>query len=327
MDNKLYKPLKYISIEEAVRNSIHYIDKRRTGEIKSLKTPWKKFNDSGLGGLEWQTITTIGGISGSGKTAIINSLESALFDLNPLEDFYVLSFNFEMLSRNLITRKFSTQLNLTTKQINSGEGALSDELMEKVKEEGKRLSTYKVLYVDIPGTIAELEATILEVYYKINKVSKPTPTGLVVSLDHSLLVKSDGGESEREMLMGIMEMFNKLKKRIKCITIVATQMNRDIEQPERLTNPNLHYPKRKDIFGGEGLFMYSDTVLVSMNPMALGLNSYGPNKLPVEDRLYWHFLKQRESMPFIAVMKNELAFNKVTDWPIDLNKRIDLNNI
>ena len=109
--------LNSITIEEAAKRSIEYIHKRKTGAIKSLLTPWRKFNYVGLGGLEWQTIVTIAGMSGSGKTAILNELETALCELNPDEEFEVLSFNFEMLARNLVSRKLSKALTVSTVSI------------------------------------------------------------------------------------------------------------------------------------------------------------------------------------------------------------------
>lgn len=39
--------------------SIAYIGKRKTGEIKSLKTKWKGFNSIGMDGLEWGSLTVV----------------------------------------------------------------------------------------------------------------------------------------------------------------------------------------------------------------------------------------------------------------------------
>ena len=93
-----HKPLPWRHISKASNAALRYIDGRRKGEIKSLITPWKKFNRISMGGIEWQTITTIAGMSGSGKTAILGQLETGLKDLNQTDDFAILSFNFEMLS-------------------------------------------------------------------------------------------------------------------------------------------------------------------------------------------------------------------------------------
>ena len=49
-----------------------------------------------MGVIEPNTIYSIGGISGSGKSSFVNSLETDLFDLNKDIDFVVLSFNYEI---------------------------------------------------------------------------------------------------------------------------------------------------------------------------------------------------------------------------------------
>ena len=105
--------LKYIHISKSADTIVNYIDKRRKNEIRSLATPWRKFNEICMGGIEWNTITTIAGMSGSGKTAIQGQLETGLKHLNPKEDFAILSFGFEMLSSRMVGRKLSNRLKLT----------------------------------------------------------------------------------------------------------------------------------------------------------------------------------------------------------------------
>ena len=64
MDKDLSKPLAWIPIVEAARESALYIDGRRKGTIKSLKTPWEKYNNVSMQGIEWNTIHSFGGMSG-----------------------------------------------------------------------------------------------------------------------------------------------------------------------------------------------------------------------------------------------------------------------
>ena len=113
------KALPWRHISQASNTALRYIDGRRKGEIRSLNTPWKKFNNISMGGIEWQTITTIAGMSGSGKTAVLGQLETGMKDLNPNEDFAILSFNFEMLSSRLVARKLSNKMKITTQQLYS----------------------------------------------------------------------------------------------------------------------------------------------------------------------------------------------------------------
>src|SRR4030042_5606704 len=112
--------LPYRHISDAANDIVNYIHDRRSGKVKSLRTRWAKFNNQCMGGIEPNTIYTIAGRSGSGKSSFLSSLESDLFDLNPKEDFVVLSFNFEMLSSKQVGRKISYRLEKTTQQLYSG---------------------------------------------------------------------------------------------------------------------------------------------------------------------------------------------------------------
>ena len=55
---------------ESFNEALKYMFQRQSGEEKSIYTPWPKFNDATTDGLEWNTLTVIGGRPGSGKTLI-----------------------------------------------------------------------------------------------------------------------------------------------------------------------------------------------------------------------------------------------------------------
>jgi len=90
------KKLEIKHISSATKEILEYINNRRFGRIRSLRTRWSKFNRHCMGGIEPNTIYSICGISGSGKSSFVNSLQIDLFELNPNEDFVVLNFNFEI---------------------------------------------------------------------------------------------------------------------------------------------------------------------------------------------------------------------------------------
>jgi len=302
------KALPWRHISQASNTALRYIDGRRKGEIKSLLTPWKKFNSISMGGIEWQTITTIAGMSGSGKTAVLGQLETGLKDLNPDQDFAILSFNFEMLSSRLVARKLSNKMKITTQQLYSASESfkLNDNYYMNAVQEARKLNKYDIYYVDIPGSVKSLEATVLKFAKEIDKP-------VIVMLDHTLLVKKAGGAQDRDLLYDLMAMFNGLKKLIKVSFILISQMNRNIEHSERIQNPDLHYPKKQDIFGADACYMYSDIVVVTHRPEMLGVRAYGPKRWPTDNAIFWHYLKVREGEPCIALMENNLAHNQILD--------------
>ena len=124
--NLIIKPLGVAAAEE-----LSYMQGRMDKTHTSLKTCWKKFNQVSMDGIEWGSIITIAGMSGSGKTAILNELETSLFVHNPNEKFAVLSFNFEMLARRLIGRKISSHLNKSVKQLYSADLEETDKNLTK----------------------------------------------------------------------------------------------------------------------------------------------------------------------------------------------------
>jgi len=82
--------LKWNSQKEGFQESLHYLKGRMVGDIKSLRTPWPKFNDAMTDGIEWNTMTVIGGRPASGKTLIAEQITRESFNLNPGENFRVL---------------------------------------------------------------------------------------------------------------------------------------------------------------------------------------------------------------------------------------------
>jgi replicative DNA helicase len=308
--NSYNRSLTYKHISHSTDDILTYINNRRKGIAKSLKTRWDKFNMVCMGGIEPNVIISIAGISGSGKSSFANSLESDLIDLNPKEDIVVLSFNFEMLSARQVGRKLSYKLTKTTSELYSSTmngSELSDKDYDKVLKESESIRQYPIYYVDNPGTVDEIRETIMQ----FSALPQVKDKWLIIILDHTLLTKGKSGESEREILTNLQRMFMEVKKFGKNTIIQLTQMNREIESTERINNPTLHFPNRRDIFGSDSVFQTSDYVIVIHRPEIIGIRAYGINNLPVKDKIYMHILKNREGEPKILSFINNLKFNRI----------------
>jgi replicative DNA helicase len=245
-------------------------------------------------------------------------LESDLIDLNPTEDIVVLSFNFEMLSSRQVGRKLSYKLTKTTSELYSsspnGE-ELSDKDYNKVLKESEAIKKYPIYYVDSPGTVEEIRETIIQ----FSELPQVKGKWLVIILDHTLLTKGKTGDTERQVLTDLQRLFMEIKKFGKNTIIQLSQMNREIEDKDRINNPNLHFPTRRDIFGSDSLFQASDYVIVIHRPELLGIKSYGINNWPVKDKIYMHILKNREGEPKILSFINNLKFNRIDEYnPINI---------
>lgn len=291
------------------QEAINYIAGRREHNITSLKTRWAKFNKQCMGGIEPNTVYTIAGISGSGKSSMANLIQTDLIDLNPDEDIIVLTFSLEMVGFRQVGRTLSNKLRRTTSTLYSSETDLDDETFRKVIDVSNKLKEYPIYFVDNPGTPMQVDAIIKWFY---NEYVKGTNKHFVIIYDHALLTKQVG--SVIETVSELERVFIQAKKLPLTSVIQLAQMNRNIEQPERINNPLSHYPMRSDLSSSDAIFQASDYVLVIHRPEILNIQEYGPNHLPVQNKVYVHMLKNRDAgKPCILEFENDLMYNNLIE--------------
>lgn len=303
------KTLSFRHISTATNEAVEYIRKRKNHEIQSLRTRWNKFNKSCMGGIEPNTIYTIVGISGSGKSSFVNTLETDLIDLNSNQDVIVLNFSFEMLSSRQVGRKISSKLRQTTAELYSANNELTDDLLDRVEQTSQQIKSYPIYYVDTPGTVEDIASTINYFYETKAKDKK-----FVIILDHTLLVEGQNRESALQVISELQKLFIKVKKLPNTTIIQLSQMNRNIENPERINNPSMHYPMRSDISSADTIFHASDYVICIHRPELLNIQQYGPNRLLVKNKVYLHVLKNRDAGECtILEFDNDLKYNNLIE--------------
>lgn len=307
MEQKSFNTLPFKSISEVADETLEYIRKRKDKTIVPLKTRWNKFNKVCCGGIEPNMIITIAGGSGSGKSAFANTLETDLIDLNPDQEIVILSFSYEMLSYRQVGRKLSNKLRKTTAELYSSDQSLSNTEFNKIEEVADKIKKYPIYYIDTPSTVENMEKTIDYFHENIAKGK-----WLIVILDHALLVEGQG-ESERGTIVDLQKMFIRKKKLSNTSIIQISQMNRNIEQPDRINNPSMHYPMRSDLAASDAIFQASDYVTALSRPELLNITAYGIDRLPVKDKVYLHFLKVRDGEPFILEFENELKYGNLVE--------------
>ena len=298
------RPMRVVAQE-----AIDYIAGRREHSIVSLKTRWNKFNKQCMGGIEPNTVMTIAGISGSGKSSVANSIQTDIIDLNPNEDIIVLTFSLEMVGFRQVGRTLSSKLRKTTSTLYSSEMDLDDDTFRKVINVSNKLKEYPIYFVDSPTTPMQVLEIINNFY---NKYVKGTKKHFVIIYDHALLTKQIG--SVIDTISELERVFIQAKKYPLTSIIQLTQMNRNIENSERINNPLAQYPMRSDLSSADAVFQGSDYVLVIHRPEILGIEQYGPNHLPTTNKVYMHILKNRDAgKPCILEFENDLMYNNLIE--------------
>ena len=317
MEQILDKPIIGKSIAQVTAETLKYIDDRRKHNIISLKTRWNKFNQVCF--FEPNMIYTIAGISGSGKSAFANTIANDLIDLNPSQEIVVLNFSFEMVSYRNVGRTLSNKLRMTTNELYSSNTDVDDTKYEEIEKTAKALEKYNIYYIDTPMDVSKIEETI---HYYHDTIAKDK--WLIIILDHTLLVE---GDSERGTLIDLQKMFIRVKKLSKTCILQISQMNRNIETPERINNPVTHFPMRSDLAASDAIFQASDYVLAIHRPETLQLQFYGVNRLPVKNKVYLHLLKVREGEPCILMFENELKYGNLVETTSELPQtKVVFNN-
>jgi replicative DNA helicase len=309
-------PKPWMHISEMYKQGLEYIDGRRKGQIKSIRTPWVQFNEAGMDGLEWNTINVIGGRPGSGKTLIANQITREAFDLNPDQEFCVLDCQWEMLARTMAVRDMSSALNKSVREMNSASGQmLSDDDFNAAVAYCNSRSHLPVYTIERPWTVPQFEKNV-EAF--INEKQLPT----ICTVDHSILFRKDSSEDDKfETLYNLGEALTRMKRKLPIIFIVLSQLNRNAEREGRL-EPGTHgnHLLDSDLFGADALLMHTDILFMVNRPAKYSMDVYGPEKFEVsKDLLAGHFNKVRNGDPRMVFFQAQFDQMKIRDWPVNGN--------
>lgn len=290
---------KHISV--ASQEAMSIIVDRRDGIIVPLETPWPRLNKGIMGGLEWGTMTTIGGLSGAGKTAFVAQLYRNLHVLNPGQKFIVLFFTFEMTAAKLILRDIIANTKIYREYLLSALGhTISPRQITSVDAFLDSIKDLPIYFIEETKTPEEYIAVCRE-YYKKYGVK------IVAIGDHSLLFEGINEDNDRGMLVRLSKQIMRVKREEWSMHILLSQLNRDIEQSVRRTPCSpMNYPDKSCLFASDALFQASDYVFMIHRPYLLKFvgDTYGPDKWSTNiDDTYIHIIKQREGVPAILKMK------------------------
>lgn len=339
----MYKPpniLTFTSISDAVEQAKSFIDIERSGEITGLYTRWKGVNRSLMKYWRFSLVNMIAGSSGSGKSAILNMIEDDFTnpDLNPTflrhidkdensitygqwigEDrIMVLAFKYEMDAADEILRNISGKVKKSYSYLLSGEvqnnkdgtkpsalanetyNRINDEEFKYISSELDKLKNKRIVFYENAGNLDQLYATVAA--YK----EKNPHIRIIVTLDHTLLSLKISEKDDLELSSRTAHMAIRLKKTFGANVIFLNQLNGEIENPKRRSEPTLHFPVKTDIHCGSQTYWACDNVVIFHRPENLHILKYG-NKFPVntKDLIHCAWIKSRKNKPGNIWFKNE----------------------
>ena len=85
----------------------------------------------------------------------------------------------------------------------------------------------------------------------------------IITLDHTILVKRAPYQNNRlDMLFELGEFFTQCKRDYPCLFIALSQLNRNIDNPDRAINGKYgNYVLESDIFGSDAMLQHADTLI------------------------------------------------------------------
>jgi replicative DNA helicase len=297
-------------VSQGMPEAIRELKDRREGKFISVSTGIQKLDETMYGGIEPGRILTIGGISGHGKSTFLDQLKDNMF-ISAKEkniNFKLLDFSFEMLLKDNLLKLMSKRTGKSLEYLFTKYVDFTD-LIQELKERPHYV-------VDVLLTIDQIEEILID-FCKSDDLNNYT----IVTLDHTLLTKSKTTEVEKIIIDQLYNMLIRVKKKFnsegnKVSFILLSQLNRDLESKERITNPILHYPNKNDIFAASSAYHSSDYVWMIMCPAELqGLKYYGPPLkgfplgLPIslQDKIE---IEKKRKVVYIHCIKNRFGASK-----------------
>lgn len=283
----------------------------QTGAIRPIKTRRDHFNDNLLGGLYPNSVVSIGGLSGSGKSWNAQEIEEDIFNpvLNPHHELLrLVRCNFEMIPRDILIRRIIKNTGLDIDELLGS--VQSQFINEKIREITEKESDPRIYYYPETATPEELTKDLEALLIQFKKENPLIHT--VVSIDHIALIKSAG--DKKQTVDKFLGMLNILKKKYRLTVIILSQLNREIKK--RTQNPMEHAPRTDDFYQSDEIYQLSDYQLVIHRPDMLGIDNYmafkegaGTKRYPwlesymhsdkrsfkTEGLVFWHYLKFRHT--------------------------------
>ena len=252
------KVLKHIS--QSVNQSVAEVRTGINGNRIVFPTKWPRLNKNLMGGLQRGKMYVIAGRPGVGKSAFSNQLIFDVLDSNVNKQVVVLYWSFEMPGYQQILRAGSKDTKLQTFELLSVENRLSQDNFDRYVEEVEKYKKYPIYFCSIPQNMEKIEQTNYTIFDKYPGVT------VINLIDHSRLVRSKA-DTELMKLNELSKTAMLIQARMGSITILLSQLNRNIEQEFRAKQQ--YQPLLTDLFGGDSIGQDAHVVMMLQRPYDL----------------------------------------------------------
>jgi replicative DNA helicase len=318
--SEFIKDYDYIPLAKAIDKAQHFMDKIRSGEMKPIQTSLKKEQEM-IGGYYFGDQVVIAGRTGMGKSAKMfhDMMDFVNPVLNPtwVNNIVILLDSYEMADWRTVLRLISREGNVEVKALLDYQQRLTEEKFQFLRAIAEKFRGFPIYVTNKPVTAEQWEENKKQIQGKF-------PTKRIINIfDHTRLGIKKDEKKEEELITSFMIKGVHLKNNFEMLNFFLSQMNRNIETALSRDRLGTHLPIASDIFGSDAVFQCADVVMALHRPGLYGLTVW--NDIPTgkndddpdkeDDLLIECVLKQREGWTGNLLLKHQLKYNKVEDYP------------
>lgn len=332
--------LKPLTVNQAVKRAEQEILDERTDEQLGLYCFSKDTNIAMGKYFRFNNVNLMAGLSGHGKSYLLNQLTDDFLDIgeggiNAGIDFIpiIAHFCFEMSAYNEVLRSIAKDMGVSYGYLLSSEynketgkyNKITDEELKRVREYLEYYKRKNILFFETPSNIKVIYNTIehLANHYEREGQKRGIKYKLVVNIDHSLLIDTLDEKSTLELMANVGKYAILIRKDFSSMVNLLGQLNNNIEDVRRLTNPALQYPQKSDIYAQSQLYNACDSVFVIHQPQLLKITQYGTLKLSTKGLMHFIKLKSRHGNVGSIWFKNDLSKGRIIDLPKNTTTEIE----
>lgn len=307
--------LPYKSAATAAEEAKKQVDDERKGEQFGLYTRWSGLNKAMRKYIRFSNVYLLAGLSGHGKSFVLNMLQNDFLDTKDIVDKngkiihkainsncvfspIVLHFCFEMSAVNEMLRSVSNKIKKSYNYILSSDyissldryNTISEEELHHIYTELDILGNKPMFFFETAGNLVQIFDTVCFFHQKYPNHK------FIVSIDHTLLTDKRNEQTDIELMADTGKLAIGLRANFGDMVLLVGQMNSEIEQSERRTKFEFHYPQKSDIYAQSRVFHAADTVFTIHRPELLKIAKYGLQKRNTKDLLHFQILKARHGV-------------------------------